>query len=182
MDRMNIFVLITIVIGFHSVVSIYFYECSDNGYCLVCDWSSDTVYRGCVATDVTTIEFQYFDKSSTICLGCSASINRITIMECNDCGNVLWRCEMCRYFFGLYCSSYDILQYSTLFHFSPLSKIFPYFDKACHHTFIVEVTLCNYFVKMCFVCLYFHPFFFIMQIIALKVSYNQKVYALIKQS
>lgn len=112
MDRMNIFVLITIVIGFHSVVSIYFYECSDSGYCLVCDWSSDTVYRGCVATDVTTIEFQYFDKSSTICLGCSASINRITIMECNDCGNVQMYCggvKCVGIFFGLYCSSYDIL-------------------------------------------------------------------------
>lgn len=124
MDRMNIFVLITIVIGFHSVVSIYFYECSDNGYCLVCDWSSDTVYRGCVATDVTTIEFQYFDKSSTICLGCSASINIITIMECNDCGNVLWRCEMCRYLVYIV---HHMTYCSTLHYF-----ISPHYQRSSH--------------------------------------------------
>uniref|UniRef100_K1Q7N9 Uncharacterized protein n=1 Tax=Magallana gigas TaxID=29159 RepID=K1Q7N9_MAGGI len=41
-----------------------------NDYRMVCDWSSDVLYSGCVAPSIREVVFQFFDASSAVDLSC----------------------------------------------------------------------------------------------------------------
>lgn len=122
--------LLAISFGSSFVKSYNFYQCSDNDYRMVCDWSSDVLYSGCVAPSIREVVFQFFDASSAVDLSCSNSVRRIFIAECDDvCTNlerILRSSHVVQVFCGdlkcvcislLYLCILFIVWYSTCFHF-----------------------------------------------------------------